>query len=192
MSPFPRVILAVLLSLGLLARLTSPASSDDPYEVLGVPREASQAEIRSAFRAKALETHPDKNQGREEEAADDFRRVAGAYELLSDDARRADFDRDATGWGADGADGQGAPFKDEPNWWHREVCVPTARVWWFLWGAGGIIHDRECMASRERDGRGKHRQVRRVQRRIGGVDRVEPSSASSRLERCCVRTLCHH
>ncbi|MDH3731435.1 MAG: J domain-containing protein [Acidimicrobiia bacterium] len=61
----------------------------DYYATLGVPRDAEPDDIKRAFRRLARETHPDANPG--EEAR--FREIAEAYEVLSDPARRAAYDR---------------------------------------------------------------------------------------------------
>ena len=63
----------------------------DYYEVLGVAREASDAEIKRAFRALARELHPDVSSAPDSEQQ--FREVAEAYEVLSDPERRATYDR---------------------------------------------------------------------------------------------------
>src|SRR5437763_1509323 len=64
----------------------------DYYEVLGVARNASEAEIKSAFRRLARELHPDVND-RDPDAEDKFKEAAEAYEVLSDSERRAIYDR---------------------------------------------------------------------------------------------------
>lgn len=72
---------------------------DDPYKVLGVKRDASQDEIRRAYRRLAKRYHPDLNPGKPE-AEKRFKDVAAAYDLLSDPEKRARFDRgeiDASG-----------------------------------------------------------------------------------------------
>src|SRR3954451_19913888 len=63
----------------------------DPYEVLGVARDADEAEVKKAFRRLARELHPDVNSS--ETAEEDFKEAAEAYEILSDSERRATFDR---------------------------------------------------------------------------------------------------
>lgn len=66
---------------------------EDLYKLLGVSRTATVKEIKSAYRRKALDTHPDKNKGREEEAAKDFQKVVHAFEILSDKNSRNRYDR---------------------------------------------------------------------------------------------------
>ncbi|HEU5315177.1 MAG TPA: DnaJ domain-containing protein [Chloroflexota bacterium] len=65
-------------------------AAQDHYEVLGVSARASQAEIRSTFRRLARQYHPDVNP--DPAAPERFRAVAAAYEVLSDPARRAEYD----------------------------------------------------------------------------------------------------
>ena len=56
----------------------------DPYEVLGVSRDASSEDIKKAYRRLAREHHPDANHGREAATAEaEFKAVAAAYEVLS-------------------------------------------------------------------------------------------------------------
>lgn len=64
----------------------------DYYEVLGVARDATAPDIKKAFRALAMKFHPDKNPG-DAEAEARFKEVAEAYEILSDDQKRATYDR---------------------------------------------------------------------------------------------------
>lgn len=63
----------------------------DPYLVLAVARDASTADIRKAYRAKAIEWHPDKHQG-DKVAEEKFKEIGEAYSVLSDKDKRAFFD----------------------------------------------------------------------------------------------------
>jgi molecular chaperone DnaJ len=64
----------------------------DYYEVLGISRNASQQEIKSAYRKLAVKYHPDKNSG-EKQAEEKFKEAAEAYSVLSDANKRAQYDR---------------------------------------------------------------------------------------------------
>jgi DnaJ-class molecular chaperone len=64
----------------------------DPYTLLGVPRGADEAAIKSAYRKRAKALHPDKNKDNPK-AAEQFAEVTRAYDLLSDKDKRARFDR---------------------------------------------------------------------------------------------------
>lgn len=64
----------------------------DPYKILGLPRTASEKEIKSAYRRLAKEFHPDRNKDNPK-AAEKFSAATKAYDLLSDKAKRAQFDR---------------------------------------------------------------------------------------------------
>src|SRR5258706_11345543 len=83
----------------------------DPYEVLGVDRKASEAEIKKAYRRLARKHHPDVNPG-DPNAQKAFQEIAAAYEVLKDPARRQRFDR--TGEVDEGVSGAGTapPWKD--------------------------------------------------------------------------------
>jgi len=63
----------------------------DPYIVLGVPKSASAAEIKSAFRKLAKKFHPD--QSKELKAKEKFAEIGSAYEILGDEKKRGAFDR---------------------------------------------------------------------------------------------------
>jgi len=65
---------------------------EDFYDILGISKGASQAEIKKAYRKKAIEFHPDKNPG-DATAEENFKKAAEAYEILSDEQKRARYDQ---------------------------------------------------------------------------------------------------
>lgn len=82
-------------------------SKRDYYEILGVEKNASETEIKKAFRKLARQYHPDVNQG-DTEAEAKFKEINEAYEVLSDQQKRAQYDQfghAAFGQGADGGFG---------------------------------------------------------------------------------------
>ena len=70
----------------------SSTTPSDPYELLGVPRDADDTTIKKAFRKLARELHPDVN-SHDPDAEEKFKAAAEAYEILSDAERRATYDR---------------------------------------------------------------------------------------------------
>jgi molecular chaperone DnaJ len=70
----------------------SATTPRDPYEVLGVPRDAAEQEVKKAFRRLARELHPDVN-AHDPQAEEKFKEAAEAYEILCDPERRATYDR---------------------------------------------------------------------------------------------------
>jgi DnaJ-class molecular chaperone len=102
--------------------MASQPEFQDYYKTLGVPRGASQAEIKKAFRKLARESHPDKHAG-DKNAERRFKEINEAHAVLSDPAKRAKYDQFGRDWeayaragaaagGAPGANpfGPGGPF----------------------------------------------------------------------------------
>jgi molecular chaperone DnaJ len=67
-------------------------SKRDYYEILGVSKSASKADLKKAYRKKAIQYHPDKNPG-DAAAEEKFKEAAEAYEVLSNDEKRARYDQ---------------------------------------------------------------------------------------------------
>jgi molecular chaperone DnaJ len=65
----------------------------DYYEILGVARDASADQIKSAYRKAALKWHPDRNPEKKKDAEENFRRATEAYSVLSDAQKRSVYDR---------------------------------------------------------------------------------------------------
>ena len=86
----------------------------DYYEVLQVPRNATKEQIKKAYRKKALEYHPDKNPGNKE-AEEKFKEAAEAYEVLSNDEKKARYDQfghAGVGGASGGGFGSGMTMED--------------------------------------------------------------------------------
>jgi len=89
----------------------------DYYAALGVPKAATQAEIKKAYRKLARQHHPDANKG-DAASEEKFKEISEAYDVLSDEKKRKEYDEARTLFGAGGfrvprggtAGGQGAPF----------------------------------------------------------------------------------
>jgi molecular chaperone DnaJ len=84
-------------------------SKTDYYEILGVSREASDQELKSAYRKQALKYHPDRNPGNHA-AEEKFKEASEAYQVLSDGEKRAAYDR----YGHAGINGQSSGFGGGP------------------------------------------------------------------------------
>src|SRR6516165_1992127 len=86
-----------------------PVRYKDYYETLGVPRTASDADIKKAFRKLAREHHPDVAKNKKQ-AEEKFKEINEAYEVLGDPAKRKKYDELGPNWSA------GAEFRPPPGW----------------------------------------------------------------------------
>ena len=79
------------------------------YNLLGVKTDATKKEIKSGYRKMAVKYHPDKN--KDPDAPEQFRKIAEAYEVLSDEKRRKAYDL----YGLDGFSNSGGNSKNQKN-----------------------------------------------------------------------------
>lgn len=90
----------------------------DLYEVLGLEKNASDKDIKRAYKRLAMKHHPDRNQENKEESESKFKEIKEAYEVLSDEQKRAAYDQyghaafEQGGMGGGGGFGGGADFSD--------------------------------------------------------------------------------
>ena len=107
-------------------------TKDDYYQILGVSKSASDAEIKAAYRRQALAWHPDRNKSAE--AAEKFKEVNEAYEVLSNAEKRATYDQFGhAAFQQGGMNGAGGPFGGEGQGYQQGPFTYTYRTY----GGGG-------------------------------------------------------
>ncbi len=98
------------------------SGSVSPYDLLGLERSADLDEIKKAYRLLAKELHPDVNLGNEA-AADKFKEITAAYNLLADRKKRAEFDRNQLDRAGSGEGLQ--PWQKGGSWFDFEIDEST-------------------------------------------------------------------
>ena len=83
----------LLISLIIFPILIKSEKQEDYYEILGIKKDATEAEIKKAYRKLALKWHPDKNPDNREEAEEHFKKINEAYSVLSDKNKRNQYDQ---------------------------------------------------------------------------------------------------
>jgi len=120
----------------------------DYYEVLGVSRDASQAEIKKAYRKAAVQFHPDKNPD-DPQAEEKFKELGQAYEVIGDEEKRAAYDRYGHAAFEGGGGGRrGGGFHDPMDIFSQVFGGAGGSMFDDLFGGGG---------GRRRDPSGKKR-----------------------------------
>jgi molecular chaperone DnaJ len=99
------------------------------YEVLEITRSADAAEIKKAYRRLALQYHPDRNQG-DKEAEEKFKAINEAYQVLSDEQKRATYDR----YGKQGLDSQG--FSHFSDMRYEDIMGDLGSIFESVFGGG--------------------------------------------------------
>merc|ERR1719491_608026 len=89
-----RIFLFVLLLVGpLTSSFASAKKAKTHYDALEIKQSATLKDVKKAYRKLAVQHHPDRNPGDEEAATVKFRVISEAYEVLSDEGARRDYDR---------------------------------------------------------------------------------------------------
>lgn len=97
------------------------ADKEDYYQLLGVERNASADDIKTAYRRQAIKHHPDKNPG-DKNAEAKFKAINEAYEVLSDSQKRAAYDRFGHS-GVQGGQGEDQDFPAVSAILNRETSI---------------------------------------------------------------------
>lgn len=96
------------------------------YDLLEVPREADADTIKKAYKKQALKYHPDRNPGKEAEVQEKFKDIANAFSILSDEKKRAIYDKGGEEALKEAANGGGGGDQGDLFnmffWW-----------WWWTW-----------------------------------------------------------
>ena len=141
MGTLKRGLLLVGVLLALIAVGVAAVRDTKFYDLLGIAPDADEATIKKAYRRQALKYHPDRNPDNPE-AEEQFKKVASAYETLSDPEKRAAYDR----FGEQAESGQGFPgggFQGDPFTIFEQVFRgggfggPGGNMWFNFGGGGG-------------------------------------------------------
>jgi len=135
----------------------------DYYETLGVKRNASDEEIKSAYRKLARQYHPDRNPG-DKQAESKFKEVQEAYDVLSDKSKRAQYDRFGTAGPRGGfRDSRGGPGGFEFQWgpgpggFQEMDPAQAADLFRQFFGGGGGAVDMDSIFGQQAPRRGRGR-----------------------------------
>ena len=143
-------------------------NNKDPYQILGVARNASPEEIKRAYRRLAKEYHPDRNPQNKEAAERRFKEVQAAYEVLGDPERRAQYDRF----------GAGGPRPEFHNWGRGRPAEQPFGVEFDFGDLGDLTSIFEQFFQRGPGRAGERRGARRT--RVRGAEAAARRDTSTR------------
>ena len=164
----------------------------DYYEILGVDRNASEEEIKKAYRKLALQHHPDRNPNSRKESEEKFKEISEAYQALSDPQKRATYDQfgHVEGVGAGfGGFGRGFPdlndifgdvFEDFFGERRRGPAGPAPEA--------GADHRYDLLVSFEEAARGVEKNIRISRREVCPECRGNGAAGGTSLKTCAT---CH-
>lgn len=112
------------------------------YETLGVTQGANSDEIKKAYRKLALKWHPDKNPDNKDGAEKKFKEIAEAYEILSDESKRAIYDREGMAGLQNGGSGGG---RGSGHFHHSHHFTDPNEIFRQFFGTGSIFDIMEEM-----------------------------------------------
>jgi curved DNA-binding protein CbpA len=98
-KPLFNLFVLLLLIIQIISRKTD--DENDYYKILNVNKDATEADIKKAYRKLALKWHPDKNPNNREEAEEKFKKINEAYSVLSDKNKRRQYDMGGTDFNFD-------------------------------------------------------------------------------------------
>jgi molecular chaperone DnaJ len=152
-------------------------SKADYYEVLGVSREVSDQELKSAYRKQAMKYHPDRNPG-DHAAEEKFKEASEAYQVLSDADKRAAYDR----YGHAGVNGGGP---GGPNGGGFSGAVDLGDIF------GDLFGEMFSMGGQQRPGRQRRGDDLRFDLHISFEDSLFGTETEVRIRRMQACETCH-
>lgn len=135
------------------------ATKRDYYEVLGVDKNATEKELKSAYRKMAIKYHPDKNPG-DKEAEEKFKEAAEAYDVLSNPEKRAKYDQFGHDMGPQGFPGGGGGFYSGGGMSMEDIFAHFGDIFGGGFGSMGGFESAGGRSTRRRQRRGSDLRIK--------------------------------